>query len=374
MAFQEKDAPVFFGRDVAIQEGLDRLHSLRRYGGKALLLVLGASGCGKSSLMRAGIVPRLRRDPENWLVLDPFRPRLDPFTELAESLSKAFTALSKTPPEEPKTAADLQRQLEDLRRASGQREATVVIPIDQFEELLGDGGDSAADQGIGGDPFLAFLRQAMQDTSGRLVVLATLRSDFLGTFQCHPKLLGLPVDQFLVGPMEVEGYTQVIEGPADVAGLTLEPGLSERLVADTPPADLAKLFSVQELADAGEGPGRAASLAARFAAKEACLKLFPREAALGSLVAADFSVERDDYGAPRMTFAPAARTALDRHRIGGIAKVFGIARRGDHGVAVRRDRPHFWHQWCPERRPYPRGVGTGVEETTGDGTCRWCCL
>ena len=249
MAFQEKDAPVFFGRDVAIQEGLDRLHNLRRYGGKALLLVLGASGCGKSSLMRAGIVPRLRRDPENWLVLDPFRPRLDPFTELAESLSKAFTALSKTPPEERKTAADLQRQLEALRRASGQREATVVFPIDQFEELLGDGGDSAADQGIGGDPFLAFLRQAMQDTSGRLVVLATLRSDFLGTFQCHPKLLGLPVDQFLVGPMEVEGYTQVIEGPADVAGLTLEPGLSERLVADTQTGDALPLlaFTLQKL-------------------------------------------------------------------------------------------------------------------------------
>ena len=93
----------------------------------------------------------------------------------------------------------------------------------------------------------------------------------------------------------------------------------ERLVAETPPADLAKLFSAQELADAGEGPGRAASLAARFAAKEACLKLFPREAALGSLVAADFSVERDDYGAPRLAFAAAARAALDRHRIAGIA-------------------------------------------------------
>lgn len=250
MAFQEKDAPVFFGRGEAIQEGLDRLHNLRRYGGKALLLVLGASGWGKSSLLRAGIVPRLRRDPENWLVLDPFRPGLDPCAELADVLSKAITAHGPMSPDAPPaTAKDLHRDLERLRRACGQREATVVIPIDQFEELLGDGGDADAGVCQGTERFLAFLREAMQDPSGRLVVLATLRSDFLGTFQCHPKLLGLPFDDLKLGPMDVEGYTQVIEGPADVAGLSLEPGLSQRLVADTQTGDALPLlaFTLQEL-------------------------------------------------------------------------------------------------------------------------------
>ena len=55
----------------------------------------------------------------------------------------------------------------------------------------------------------------------------------------------------------------------------------ERLLRETPAEDLIRYFSPQELADSGDGPGRAASLAARFAAKEACAKLFPRELALG---------------------------------------------------------------------------------------------
>ena len=93
----------------------------------------------------------------------------------------------------------------------------------------------------------------------------------------------------------------------------------ERLLDATPADDLTKLFSAQELADAGDGPGRAARLAARFAAKEACLKLFPRETALGSLEAAAFSVVRDNYGAPRLAYGAAARKALDRHRIADIA-------------------------------------------------------
>jgi KDO2-lipid IV(A) lauroyltransferase len=100
---------------------------------------------------------------------------------------------------------------------------------------------------------------------------------------------------------------------------TVELARVERLLAQTPPEDLAKLFSAQELEDSGSGPGRAASLAARFAAKEACLKLFPREAALGELEPADFSVTRDAYGAPQLVASPDARTALDRHRIAQIA-------------------------------------------------------
>ncbi len=88
-----------------------------------------------------------------------------------------------------------------------------------------------------------------------------------------------------------------------------------RLLDATPEAELARLFSAEELSEAGNGPRRAARLAARFAAKEACLKLFPRETALETLAANDFSVSRDNYGAPWVTCSETAAFVLRRYRL-----------------------------------------------------------
>ena len=90
---------------------------------------------------------------------------------------------------------------------------------------------------------------------------------------------------------------------------TVEIARIARLV-EALPGDLEKLFSVQELLDAGEGAARFASLAARFAAKEACLTLFPRETALNTITAMDFSVARDAYGAPHVVGSAAAGIVL----------------------------------------------------------------
>jgi KDO2-lipid IV(A) lauroyltransferase len=99
---------------------------------------------------------------------------------------------------------------------------------------------------------------------------------------------------------------------------TVEITRIERLLRETPVEDLRRLFSTGELEEC-VGPGRAASLAARFAAKEACVKLFPREAALGAIGAVDFAVTRDAYGAPRVACSAAAQAVLGRNRIKGIS-------------------------------------------------------
>jgi len=100
---------------------------------------------------------------------------------------------------------------------------------------------------------------------------------------------------------------------------TVEIARIERLLRETSRDDLLKIFSEDELTEVADGPSRAARVAARFAAKEACLKLFPREAALGLLGPADFAVARDGYGAPRVVCSPRAGLLLERHRLNAIA-------------------------------------------------------
>ena len=138
---------------------------------------------------------------------------------------------------------------------------------------------------------------------------------------------------------------------------TVEIARIERLLAQMPADDLSRLFSAQELSDSGDGPGRAASLAARFAAKEACLKLFPRETALGQIDAHDFSVARDNYGAPRLRCSPAAAALLGRYRIKDIALSLSHDRVSASAVAVAEDdvidvpsSGRFLYRFLPFRR------------------------
>jgi hypothetical protein len=69
--FREAEEALFFGREIETKQGLDLLNSGRTSG---LLMILGVSGSGKSSLVRAGMVPQIRREPERWGVVGPFRP------------------------------------------------------------------------------------------------------------------------------------------------------------------------------------------------------------------------------------------------------------------------------------------------------------
>lgn len=112
--------------------------------------------------------------------------------------------------------------------------------------------------------------------------------------------------------------SDAVPSPRRCAVDTVEVARVARLLVDATPVELGELFSAQELADAGDGPERALSLAARFAAKEACAKLFPRETALGLVLPAHFSVRRDSFGAPRIETHAAAQAALDRHRVASV--------------------------------------------------------
>jgi KDO2-lipid IV(A) lauroyltransferase len=150
-----------------------------------------------------------------------------------------------------------------------------------------------------------------------------------------------------------------LEGAARCGVDTVEIARIERLLAKTPCDDLHKLFSAQELQDAGEGPGRAASLAARFAAKEACTKLFPREAALGTIGPVDFSVARDGYGAPAVGLSESAQIALGRNRLRSISLSLTHDRTQASAVALAQAEhaaPSRAARWLYRLLPFRREV------------------
>ena len=260
MVFQEQDAAIFFGRDKEIREGQALLNRLRQFGGPRFTLMLGASGSGKSSLMRAGLLPRLKRD-QRWIVVEPFRPLKAPFDELAKVLSQRFSQVAQAgkatstdvasvrdrirwEEHDAKQSVDTFLELiEKLPANAGSQEATVLLMIDQFEELL------AIDANEGGGRFLEFLRAVLDREDSHLMVLATLRSDFLGSFQDNRVIRGLRVEPFAVPQLEVDHFALVIKGPAGIAGLELEEGLVQAMINDTKTADALPLlaFTLREL-------------------------------------------------------------------------------------------------------------------------------
>lgn len=100
---------------------------------------------------------------------------------------------------------------------------------------------------------------------------------------------------------------------------TVEISRIEKLLADLDTEGLRRFFSEEEIADAGNGSARAQKLAARFAAKEACCKLFPKEICLGTIEPHDFSLSRDGYGQPHVVPSERARAVMNRHRVGAIS-------------------------------------------------------
>jgi hypothetical protein len=128
------DAGVFFGREQEITEYLGIRDTLRGPDRSQVLVISGASGSGKSSLLRAGLIPRLRRKSD-WFVISPFEVARDPVRNLLDRLGEALAGLGiptrgldlTKPPEDPPTLAQILD--ETLRR-------WVLLPLDQAEALV----------------------------------------------------------------------------------------------------------------------------------------------------------------------------------------------------------------------------------------------
>jgi WD40 repeat protein len=265
LSLEEKDAGVFFGRDAAITRGLDILRRARDGAPERLVVVLGASGAGKSSFLKAGLLARLRRDEQQFFVLPTVRPGRAAVTG-PEGLLRALSQRA-TP-----TRDTLESSLRDLRKpvvarlerfASAARDIyrgkppTLVLPIDQAEELFASDSSENPD-------FFDLIRLVL-DVDDNVVAVLTIRSDSYGNLQAEPRLIDVPRLPFDLLPLSLGAYKQVIEGPGRLAQpiIVFEPALTDRLVADLERADALPLlaFTLQRLVEE-YGAGGTVGLAA----------------------------------------------------------------------------------------------------------------
>jgi basic membrane lipoprotein Med (substrate-binding protein (PBP1-ABC) superfamily) len=220
--FTEEDAATFFGRERVTDDLVGRIES-----GSSLLALVGASGSGKSSVLRAGLVPRLSADAigdsGDWLVAQ-MNPGARPFLELEASLYRAV-------PDAPTNLHDLLHEEDGILRAClrlrPRESARIVLVIDQFEELftLAPRDEQAR--------FIRELEVVLDDGRGQVVVAIGLRADFYGGPLEYPRfaqLLGHGIVN--VVPLTLEELESAAQRPAAIAGVSLEPSLVVQLLAD----------------------------------------------------------------------------------------------------------------------------------------------
>ncbi|MCH7662315.1 MAG: protein kinase, partial [Chloroflexi bacterium] len=225
-AFQEADVDDFFGRQALIERLLTRLSeedALARF-----LAVVGPSGSGKSSVVRAGLIPALQNGAligsEKWFVVS-MMPGAHPLDELEIALLRVAINQPSGLMEQ------LQRDERGLVRAANlilPEEAELLLFIDQFEEVFTMTEDVQAARS-----FLALITATIKEPRGRVRVIITLRADFYDRPLMVPVFSDLMRERTeVVLPLSTEELEQSISGPANRVGLTIEPGLLSAMVAD----------------------------------------------------------------------------------------------------------------------------------------------
>jgi tetratricopeptide (TPR) repeat protein len=245
-AFEFEHSPVFFGRTRAVS---DVLRALREQAaeGRAFVLILGMSGGGKSSVVRAGVLPMLTKSGVIegvglWrrAVFRPTDVRGDLFTGLAKALlrehalpsldteGKGPDELAQILRESPSAATSLIRNaLTREEQTEGKPNARLALVVDQMEEMYTQEEIPSGHR----QSFFELIDALAR--SGRVWVICTLRSDFYPRLANHPKLAALKegAGQYDLMPPNASEIGQMIRLPASAAGLRFEedPASSERL-------------------------------------------------------------------------------------------------------------------------------------------------
>ncbi len=233
--YHSEHADWFYGRETAIDAVLARLAENRRRGP---VFVVGASGSGKSSLLRAGVIPALA--PGGWQSV-VMTPDTDPCGKLADELADVIevapedlaAAIGRAPAEAAGMLRAALRSADDDAGSAG-----LLLVVDEFEELFTSCTDD--DDRLAFVDTLCALAEPAESSEPPIKVVIGMRADFYSQVSAYAQLVSaLQDNQILLGPMTTAEVTRAIVGPAGRAGLEIEPGLVELLLRDLAPSRLA---------------------------------------------------------------------------------------------------------------------------------------
>ncbi len=244
-AFQETDATDFFGREVLVSRLIETVADL------PLTTVVGPSGSGKSSVVKAGLIPAVRGGAldGDWLVAEMF-PGTFPFEELEAALLKV--AVDRPDGLMADLTADDRGMLRVIKRVLPDDGTGLLLVIDQFEELFSLTPDEDTRR-----LFLDNLVTLGSDARSRVRTVVTLRADFFDRPLDHPEFAELVHSGLVTVAMpDRDSLALMVSQPARRAGLDLEPGLVTEVVRDVmeQPGGLPLMqYALTELAERSDG-------------------------------------------------------------------------------------------------------------------------
>jgi len=217
-SFQERDADKFFGRSREIAELVTQIRD------RPLVAVVGSSGIGKSSFVRAGVIPALKRSGEAWeaLVVRPGRKPLEALVAMVHSVVASAADLAGEVEAQRELAATLHREPGHLGRVLRLRarrwDRRLLLFVDQLEELYTQVADPAEHAA-----FTACLAAVADDATSPLRVVLSIRADFLDRVAEDRRFSGeLAKGLFFLGRPSREGLRDAIVSPAELAGYRFE--------------------------------------------------------------------------------------------------------------------------------------------------------